>query len=428
VAADEDKRSRRAKRRGEIAEGASKPAKPARSEDAEVSSDDATEESDSSTEARDAAKGKAKAKTTDEIRDRNRRIREQAAQRRRSQREKESDGRVARGLDASEMVDDVFARSTHTLINWIKNNANVVQWLFVVAIVGGLGWQIYSWRHAKTVAKTSDSLATAVETELGHVGERKPLGPGDDPSLFPRPTFADDPARLQAARDAYQKAADLQPGSGTALLAQLGLAGVAYDLGKYDDAQAAYEKVKASLLGASDTDVKSRATEGIGLCLEAKNDRDGAIKAFRELENSDIPGFSALGMYHQARVLFAKGDRDKAKELLKKVEEKLEKIPQLMEGYLAQAANELLATIDPKAAKVDPLAGFNREQREQLKKIQELAKLKGGVNPQLKKLLEEMGVQGGENPLNEPPEQPEAPPAPAPPAPAPPPPAGSGAP
>jgi tetratricopeptide (TPR) repeat protein len=424
VAADEDKRSRRAKRReAESGESAAKSANPAPAEDAEEAS--AAEASDDGED--DAPKAKSKAKSTDEIRDRNRRIREQAAQRRRSQREKESEGRVARGLDASEMVDDAFARSTHALTSWLKNNANVVQWIFVLAIVGGLGWQIYSWRRAKTQAKTSDSLATAVEIELGRVGERKPAFPGDDPNLFPRPTFPDDPARLQAAQEAYKKAAEIQPGSGAALLAQLGSAGVAYDLGKYDEAQTAYEQVKASLLGASDTDVRSRATEGVGLCLEAKNDRDGALKAFRELENSDIAGFSALGMYHQARLLYAKGDRDKAKELLVKVREKLEKIPQLMEGYLAEAANDLLGAIDPKSAKpkMSGMPGFSREQMEQLKRLEQLqGQLKGGTGTaaNLKKLLEEMGVQGGDNPLADPNE---APPAPAPPAPAPPP-AGSG--
>jgi tetratricopeptide (TPR) repeat protein len=416
VAADEDKRSRRAKRReAESAEGTAKSGTPAPAEEAEETS----AAPDSEREEDEAPKAKTKAKTTDEIRDRNRRIREQAAQRRRSQRDKESEGRVARGLDASEMVDDAFARSTHALTNWVKNNANVLQWMFVLAIVGGLGWQIYSWRRAKTQAKTSDSLATAVETELGQVGERKQL-PGQEPNPFPRPTYPDDTARLQAAQEAYKKAADLQPGSGTALLAQLGLAGVAYDLSKYDEAQAAYELVKASLLAASDSDVRSRATEGVGLCLEAKNDREAAIKAFRELENSDIPGFSALGMYHQARLLYAKGDKDKAKELLVKVREKLEKIPQLMEGYLAEAANDLLGTIDPKSAKpkMSGIPGFSREQMEQLKRLEQLqGQLKGGTGTgaNLKKLLEEMGVQGGENPLANPEAPPGNPPAPAPP-------------
>ena len=426
MAADEDKRSRRAKRREtESAEETSKSAKPAPAEDDASTADDDGEEEE-------APKAKSKAKSTDEIRDRNRRIREQAAQRRRAQREKESGGQVARGLDASEMVDDAFARSTHALTNWIKSNANIVQWLFVLAVVGGLGWQIYSWRRAKTQAKTSDSLVSAVEAELGQVGERKPAFPGDDPSLSPRPTFADDAARLQAAQEAYKKASELEPGSGTALLAQLGLAGVAYDLSKYDEALAAYEKVKASLLGASDKDVKSRATEGIGLCLEAKNDREGAIKAYRELENSDVPGFSALGMYHQARLLYAKGERDKAKELLVKVREKLDKIPQLMDGYVAEASNDLLAAIDPKLAKPEiggDFAGISPEQVQQLKRLQELQEqLKGGgaTGAHLKKLLEEMGVQGGENPLANPNQAPQAPPAPAPPAPAPP--AGSGAP
>ena len=61
----------------------------------------------------------------------------------------------------------------------------------------------------------------------------------------------------------------------------------------------------------------------MGLAPESKGDIDGALKSFRELENTDASGIKELGMYHQARILFAKGDTDKAKELLKRAREKI---------------------------------------------------------------------------------------------------------
>ena len=295
----------------------------------------------------------------------------------------------------------------------------------VALLAGGLGWQIYSYVRGRTQAKTSDSLATAVEAELG--GRRRSAAgdpPGEQaPPVYPRPSFPDDAARLQAAQEAYKKVARATAGLRRRLLARARLARAWPTIqGRYDDAKAAYEKVKASPLAAQDTDVRGRATEGIGLCLEAKNDSDGALKAFRELENSDVPGFSALGLYHQARVLYGKGDKTKAKELLVKVHEKLEKIPQLAQGQLAEASNDLLRAIDPKAAPSKPVSvpgmpgSFSLEQ---LERLQEQIK----QNPaHLKKLLEEMGVKGADNPLNDPsnlPAPPEAPAPAAPPAPAP---------
>jgi len=418
VAADEDKRSRREKRRAaQSGEGA--PASAAVSDEESTALE--SNEPEPEPEPR-KAKGKAKTKTTDEIRDRNRRIREQAAQKRRSQREKEGGVRAASGLDATEMVDDALARSTHALSNWVREHFNLVQIGIVALLAAGIAWQVYSYVHGKSLAKTSDSLATAVETELGRVGPPPAPPPGEiQLPPDPRPNFPDDTARLHAADEAYKKAAAQQPGSGAAFLAELGSAGVAYDQGRHAEAQTAYEKVKASPLAAQDTDVKFRATEGIGLCLEAKNDSDGALKAFRELENSDLPGFSALGLYHQARVLYAKGDKNKAKELLVKVNEKLEKLPQLAQGQLAEAASDLLRAIDPKAAPpkafgMPGMPGFNMEQ---LERLQEQAKKNPAI---LKKLLEEMGLKGGDNPLNEPSNLPTPPPeapAPEPPAPAP---------
>ena len=111
-------------------------------------------------------------------------------------------------------------------------------------------------------------------------------------------------------------------------------------------------------------------------------------------------------MYHQARVLYAKGDKAKAKELLTKVREKLDKIPQLMEGYLAEASNELLRSIDPNSGRRrrPAMPGFSREQVEQLERLQERTNQvqDPGANANLKKLLEEMGVKGGDNPLADP--------------------------
>jgi len=338
---------------------------------------------------------------TENIRDRNKRLREQAAAKRRSRRERERDTAVAQGLDASEMVDDVVARGTHTLLQFGRRHFNIIQWVLVLGIAGGIGWSIYSWRTKKTAAKSSDVLMTGVDAELGRVAA-EPQGDPQAAKLDPRPTFTTEDERLKAAEKGYEAAAKQSPGSGTAILAKLGEAGIAYDQGKFDDAKAAYESVMGSELAKHDADVRLRALEGVGLCLEAKGDVDAALKSFGELEKSDEPGFGALGMFHEARVLLNKGEKDKAKELLTKVSEKLAKEKTLYQGaYIERASRDLMAIIDPASAPASATS-FTPDQLDALK--EQITK-----DPtKLKKMLEAMGkMKAPELPMPAP--MPEAP-------------------
>ena len=62
------------------------------------------------------------------IKDRNQRIREEAAQKRKGRREGESRrAAVQRNLDAGELVDDAFARGTHAATGFIKRHLNLIQ-------------------------------------------------------------------------------------------------------------------------------------------------------------------------------------------------------------------------------------------------------------------------------------------------------------
>lgn len=291
------------------------------------------------------AKAAAAAGSTEEIRDRNKRIREEAAAKRRAKRE-ESLRRVNRNLDASEVVDDALARTSHALGAWLKRHFNVVQWVLVAGLVAWIGWEVYSWRTRRTVEKTSDELYKGLHAENGIVGEKPPEEPGFED---PRRVFPTDKERLVAAEKEYRAVAGSK--AKAAPLAQLALAGVLYDSGKYKEAKEAYEAVKSSELAKTDRDARGRALEGLGMTLEALGDKDGALKAFRELENTDTLGFAALGLYHQARVHHGKGEVDKAKDLLTKADKKLkESKGPSVSGYLPLAIRELMQLIDPAAA------------------------------------------------------------------------------
>jgi predicted negative regulator of RcsB-dependent stress response len=331
------------------------------------------------------------------IKDRNQRIREEAAQKRRSRREAEQRrSNVQRNLGASEMVDDALARGTHAATAWLKRHVNVIQWVVLLGAAGGIGWQIYSAHRHKVEARATDTLMAGINAEFGRVGGDEEAEPDQATGLDdPRQHFPDEAARAKAAESAYRAATG---SDNIRALAQLGLAGTLYDAGKYKDALAAYDVVRASGLAAKDLDVRMRAVEGAGFCHEALGEKDAAGKAFRELASSDVTEFAALGLYHQGRLALAAGDRDGAKELFKKALDKVSKdeSPDKPLGYVSSLARELLGTIDPSA--VPPLPQKNVLGPEQLKALQEGAGKPGAPGGLSKEKLEELMKQIQQHP------------------------------
>ena len=108
--------------------------------------------------------------------------------------------------------------------------------------------------------------------------------------------------------------------------------------------------------------------------MPAEKDKnlDLALAEFKALENVvDAKGFKELGMYHQSRVMQAKGDSAKAKELLLAVRERLSKPGENHPfAYLEEMATDRLRMLDPKA--VPPKPKYNEAQLQQM-----LEKLRG---------------------------------------------------
>lgn len=371
-----------------------------------------SEERDSAASGEKRKKRKA-AGDTEAIRDRNQRIREEAAAKRREKREgeKKRSAPTAQRLDASEIMDDALARTTHVAGNWLKRHFNVVQWVIVLAVGGGIGWQIYAYRKDKSEGATSDLLMKGVEAELNAVSEEPPVADPYSGLEAPQKPFKDDAERLKAAEAGYRAALGESGPPGT--LARLGLAGVLYDQGKYQEALKEYQAVRSSELAGKDSDVKGRALEGVGLSEEALKNLDGAAKAYRELENNSGQGFAPLGLYHQARIARQKGDDEAAKKFLKLALEKFEKTKDLTAGpsYTELAARELLAIIDPSAAATAP-GKITPEQ------IQQLAGGDGDLSPEkVNEILKKLGQTSPPAPASQAPVAPEPPAAPAPAAP-----------
>ncbi|HEY4103750.1 MAG TPA: tetratricopeptide repeat protein [Polyangiaceae bacterium] len=291
------------------------------------------------------------------IRDRNRRLREAAAGKRKA---KEAERRAPmRSLEAGEIVDDALARSTQAAGEWLKKHFNVVQWFIIAGLVGWIGYAVYGYRANRAAEQASAKLTAAIRAEDARIGSEDTKPDPQTGIVDTRAAYPTEADRLKAAEQQYRALAAANTSNAASTLAKLGLASVLYDQGKYADAKTAYQAVKDSKLAGQDPDVKGRALEGIGMCLESSKDTDGADKAFGELANLDTLGFGALGAYHQARIAFAANNPEKAKQLLQDAQKKLDANPDTKKalgspGYLQQAVRDLLKQVDPSAVTANP--------------------------------------------------------------------------
>ncbi|XXX81911.1 tetratricopeptide repeat protein [Sorangium sp. So ce134] len=299
------------------------------------------------------ARRRKKKATGDELpKDKNARAKELLARRR-----EQAAGRRPVQLLPGEMVEDALSRMTSGAGRWIKKNFHVLQWGVLAALVATGGVLFYLSRSEKKDAVSSSALMSAVAADRGRV-LAEDTRTDEEKEFDTTRTFKTTDERSDTALAAYNKVIDEHGGSGAAILAKLGQAGVLLDKKDYEHALEAYSAVVSSPLAGADPDVKGRAIEGIGFAREGKGDLDGALASFKELEAIDMKGYKELALYHQARIHLAKGDSEKAKELLKSAHEKLQ--APSTEGrsfqFLEAVVEEMLRKIDPAA--VPPRAAF----------------------------------------------------------------------
>jgi predicted negative regulator of RcsB-dependent stress response len=281
----------------------------------------------------------------------NRQARRTAAAKARARRKREREAASAIGLDAGEMVDDALVRFTDKLGRIARRYANALQWVVGLGVLGWFGFQIYNWRRSTVNADASDLLFAAVEAERGRIGDpAEQRKPNENGIIDPTPIFETEAARLQAAADKYEAAAQKSGAAGA--FARLGRAGVLLEQGKLDEAKAGYEQVAASEAAKDSPELRGGAIEGRALSLEAKADLPGALAAFEEL--AGVPSFENRALYQQARVKHLQGDLEASKGLLNKLFKNLGApkaatfggLPERPE-FLRQRAVQLAGVVDP---------------------------------------------------------------------------------
>ncbi len=298
---------------------------------------------------------------------------------------------VAVAADADPLIE-----RTAKLTDWAKKNQKLVQIVGLALCAGLLGLAGYLYYDHKRETEASAILTKAVEAQRAQIGEPKKDDEDDDNHQQYFKTFED---RRAAALKQYKEVQSKFPGTGAAILARLAEGSLLLDKRDADGALAAFNDVKGSALAAADLEVQGRALEGLGFAHELKagagdkdKELDAALAAFKELENAtDVnaaKGFKELAMYHQARVLMSKGDKDKAKELLLSLKERLDKVDEPIAmglptppsfPYLREVAMDRLREIDPAAAPKShvPSGGGMNLTPEQIRRLMEQMQKKG---------------------------------------------------
>ncbi len=339
-------------------------------------------------EAKGGEGGEVEVRPATEIRDRNQRVREQAAQKRDASRQTKSRSSKATGLGTTEMVDDALTRSTHAAIGFTKKHFNVLQWVVLGGIATAVGTHLYSHRRDGQLEAASDVMANALRVENGRIGDTGERGPDKMTGLADvQPSFGTEAERGKAMSRAYELAKAQAANQGAAVLAEMGQAAAAFNAHKWSEAARLYANVKASDIAAEDTDLKARALLGISQAKEGLADREGALKPLRELENMGVSRFVPVAQYHQARMLYAKGQAEKAKPLLEKALKKLEADKPSADAYappseLESSVRALLTLIDPTQAQAPSSGGMTPEQMARFRaQIDALGKNSRGPNP-----------------------------------------------
>jgi predicted negative regulator of RcsB-dependent stress response len=303
---------------------------------------------------------------------------------------------VAVAADADPLIE-----RTAKLSDWAKKNQKTVQMvggLLFVALIAVAGFLYY---QNKRETEASAILSKAVEAQTARIGEP----PKDEDEETGEKYFKTFDARRDAALKQYRDVQAKFPGTGAAILARLAEGSLLLDKREADAALTAFEEVKVSPLAAADTEVKGRALEGIGFAHElkaqaapAEKDKhlDAALAAFKELENEadSAKGLKEMAMYHQARVLQNKGDKDKAKELLVSLKERLNKTEEALAPglpmptpfpYLKEVAMDRLHEIDPEGhpkSNMTPGGGSMNLSPAQIRKMMEdMANQQQGRDP-----------------------------------------------
>jgi len=211
---------------------------------------------------------------------------------------------------------DEFITASMKAWEWVGQRIKgaIATVVVVLLVVGAVSlWRQRANRHAKVA---TEALGRGLEIYNQTVFPGADKLPKREDGL---PRFSTRKAKLEAAIKAFSKVIAAHQGGGVVYLAQLMRAGTYYDLGQYDKAGKDYEAY-LSKVGTSQPRFRRTALEGLAYSYEARKAWDQALSTLAKLEKKGEQRFDAL--YHEGRVLAAKGDKTAAINRFKEIVDK----------------------------------------------------------------------------------------------------------
>lgn len=321
--------------------------------------------------------------SSEQVSDRNQRLRAEAANRRKQQRSAERLTAMGEGLATGERVDAALVRSSEMASKFVRSNFAWLQWMVVLGVGVAIYIPIMRYRNNVDGEKNGHVLAAALGVEFGKVSSDEPIEQRDARLVDTRTEYASEQERSQKALVAWAGLKEQAPE--VMLGAQLAAANASYDLKEYAAAISAYEKLLANKDIGKHPQIKLHALEGIGFSLEAQAKYPEALAAFKKIDSIDDRGAKQIGRLHTARVHHLLNQNDQAKTILTELDTALSKTSASSidrpEDYLVAAVRELLRTVDP---------AFAIKERKQLEQEQAAEQAE-----RLKQMIEEMQKKNG---------------------------------
>jgi len=218
------------------------------------------------------------------------------------------------GATAAAPADEV-AKSVLDANAWLDAHGRKLAIGFAALVVLGVGALFVShWQGAQT-REAGQALDAAVRTAHGLV-----LSPEETvPEGVLVPTFGSAKERDEKALTQMREVSKKYEGTRAAAYAALGEASSLLNLGKAEEASAAFEKLRNAQGNEYEDSAdlwRSRVLEGAGYALEAQKKYPEARARFEELSKLHGGSYRILGDYHRARMLVAEGNREDAKKTL----------------------------------------------------------------------------------------------------------------
>lgn len=166
------------------------------------------------------------------------------------------------------------------------------------------------WLFSNTHEKAGDKLAWISDTAARPIDKEGVVIPDRKTGRPPLLRYNTEAEKQKGLLDEWKKFQQNFSGD-AASTAKLAEASILYDQADYPAASSAFEGFVKS--ANASTGVLAITRENLAYSLEAQNNIDGAIAAFKSLYSDDPKGFYAdTGRFHVARLLEKKGDKDNA--------------------------------------------------------------------------------------------------------------------